>query len=378
MDAGLPSESPLGPLFENTRCLGFASILILARMLPLGSVFRRIVLARSSKDETGYGANGVVVEELLDRAKCSGWTRAATVGEGGEISDAVGEYGADLVHIPNQYDAHMVPARGANVPYLVSVHDLYDHRPRAIDAGDVPVPLGDRFPPSAKARLLTSCREGMARADLLLCSSERTMVEAREMFPETRCVLVRDSIDDDFWDPNRNHRPRSMLGDYGDEGKCLLVSVGEKDPRWRAQFVNEVIGLVPDEVREDLLLFRIGSGRIDWEQVAAAFQHAEAMLYPGVSIGFHSPALEACAAGCPVLASDLPMHDELLPPRCLLPATDSDYWVSAIVGIHAEWVRAGGVPRHVDDELLSMAKLSFGRSAHGDALAKAYGIACES
>jgi len=356
----------------------FASILILARMLALGGVFRRIVLARSSKDETGYGANGVVVEELLDRAKCSGWTRAATVGEGGEISDAVGEYGADLVHIPNQYDAHMVPARGANVPYLVSVHDLYDHRPRAIDAGDVPVPLGDRFPPSAKARLLTSCREGMARADLLLCSSERTMVEAREMFPETRCVLVRDSIDDDFWDPNRNHRPRSMLGDYGDEGKCLLVSVGEKDPRWRAQFVNEVIGLVPDEVREDLLLFRIGSGRIDWEQVAAAFQHAEAMLYPGVSIGFHSPALEACAAGCPVLASDLPMHDELLPPRCLLPATDSDYWVSAIVGIHAEWVRAGGVPRHVDDELLSMAKLSFGRSAHGDALAKAYGIACES
>ena len=365
--------------------VGFASILILARMRALGDVFRRVVLARSSKDPSGYGQNHSVVEEILDRAKASGWTRAATLeGDGAArsnhkaVAEAVEEYGAHLVHITNQHDAHMVPTKGSSVPFVVSVHDLYDHRPRAIDAGDVPVPLGDRFPSSAKARLLASCREGLARADLLLCSSERTMEEAREMFPETRCVLVRDSIDDELWDPNRNPRPRSMLGEYADEEKCLLVTVGERDPRWRAQFVSEVIALVPEEVREDLLLFRIGSGRIDWEQVAAAFEHAEGMLYPGVSVGFRSPPLEAMGSGCPVLASDLPMHDEVLPSRCLLPATNSDYWVSAIVDIHAEWVRAGGVPRHVDDELLSMAKRSFGRSAHGDALAKAYGTACES
>ncbi len=365
--------------------LDLANILILARMRALGGVFRRVVLARASKDPSGYGTNHSVVEDLLDRARVSGWTRAATVEGGGssrsnqrKMADAVGEYGADLVHITNQNDAHMVPARRGVVPFVVSVHDLYDHRPRAIDAGDVPVPLGDRFPPSAKARLLASCKEGMARADLLLCSSLRTMEEARGMFPQTRCVLVRDSIDDEFWDPNRNPRPRSMLGDSGDEGKCLLVSVGEKDPRWRAQFVSEVIALVPEEVREDLLLFRIGSGRIDWEQVAAAFQHAEAVLYPGVSVGFRSPPLEAMASGCPVLASDLPIHDEVLPPRCLLSASDSDHWVSAIVDIHSEWDRAGGVPRHVDDELVSLVKESFGRTAHGIALSMAYGMACES
>ncbi len=365
--------------------VGLASILILARMRPLGGVFRRVVLARASKDTSGYGENHSVVEGLLDRARASGWTRAATVEVDGasrssqrEVSDAVAGFGADLVHITNQHDSHLVPARGASVPFVVSVHDLYDHRPRAIDAGDVPVPLGDRFPPSAKARLLASCRDGMARADILLCSSERTVEEARGMFPDTRCVLVRDSIDDEFWDPNRNPRPRSMLGESGDEGKCLIVSVGEKDPRWRAQFVSEVIALVPEEVRKDLLLFRIGAGKIDWEQVAAAFQHAEAVLYPGVSVGFRSPPLEAMASGCPVLASDLPMHDEVLPPRCLLPATDSDHWVSAIVEMHSEWVRAGGVPRHVDEGLLSLAKGSFGRSAHGESLAKAYDIACES
>ena len=347
-------------------------------------VFRRVVLARGSVGDSGYGANHSVVEWLLDRAKTPGWTRASTVSTDASsrshakmIASSVEEAGADLLHITNQLDAGMVPMKGIGVPVVVSVHDLYDHRPRAIDAGDVPVPLGDRFPSSAKSRLLKSCKEGMSRADLLMCASRRTLEEAREMFPGTRCELVRDSLDEDFWDPNRNLRDREILGETGDEGKCLLVSVGEKDPRWRSQFVSEVMSMLPEEVREDILLFRIGSGRVDWEKIAAYFQHAEAVLYPGVSVGFRSPPLEAMASGCPVLASDLPLHDEVLPARCLLPATEPDHWVSAILEIHADWIRAGGVPRHPDDELLSIAKSSFGRTAHGVSLAEAYGIAME-
>ena len=347
-------------------------------------MFRRVVLARGSMGDSGYGANHSVVEWLLDRAKTPGWTRASTVSTDASsrshakmITGSIEEAGADLLHITNQLDAGMVPTKGVGVPVVVSVHDLYDHRPRAIDAGDVPVPLGDRFPSSAKSRLLKSCKEGMSRADLLLCASRRTLEEAREMFPGTRCELVRDSLDEDFWDPNRNLRDREILGETGDEGKCLLVSVGEKDPRWRSQFVSEVMSMLPEEVREDILLFRIGSGRVDWEKIAAYFQHAEAVLYPGVSVGFRSPPLEAMASGCPVLASDLPLHDEVLPARCLLPATEPDQWVSAILEIHADWIRAGGVPRHPDDELLSIAKSSFGRTAHGVSLAEAYGIAME-
>ena len=348
-------------------------------------VFRRVVLARGSVGDSGYGANHSVVEWLLDRAKTPGWTRASTVSTEASsrshakmIASSVEEAGADLLHITNQLDAGMVPMKGIGVPVVVSVHDLYDHRPRAIDAGDVPVPLGDRFPSSAKSRLLKSCKEGMSRADLLMCASRRTLEEAREMFPGTRCELVRDSLDEDFWDPNRNLRDREILGETGDEGKCLLVSVGEKDPRWRSQFVSEVMSMLPEEVREDILLVRIGSGRVDWEKIAAYFQHAEAVLYPGVSVGFRSPPLEAMASGCPVLASDLPLHDEVLPARCLLPATEPDHWVSAIQEIHADWVRSGGVPRHPNDELLATAKSSFGRAAHGDSLSKAYQVALES
>ena len=66
--------------------VGLDSILILARMRALDDVFRRVVLARSAKDPSGYGANHSVVEGLLDRAKASGWTRAATIEDGANES----------------------------------------------------------------------------------------------------------------------------------------------------------------------------------------------------------------------------------------------------------------------------------------------------
>ncbi len=338
-------------------------------------------MARGSAEPSGYGANHAVVSDLLDRAKVPGWTKAASVEDGSgsrshakRVAQAAEDSGADLLHISCQEDAGLVPKR-SSVPVVVSVHDMFDFRPRAIDAGDVPVPLGNRFPSSARAKHIAACREGMERADLLLCASELTLEEAKGLFPGTKCLVVRDSVDDAFWDPGKNLRHRSILGDFEDEEKCLLVSVGEKDPRWRSQFVSEVMALVPDEVREDLSLMRIGVGTIDWERVAAAFQHAEAMIYPCVSVGFRSPPMEAMAAGCPVLASKLPVHDEVLPPRCLLPATDPDQWVSAILEIHSDWSRSGGVPRHVDEDMLSLAKTRFGRDAHGVALSKAYDIA---
>ena len=141
--------------------------------------------------------------------------------------------------------------------------------------------------------------------------------------------------------------------------------------------MSEVMSLVPPEIREDLNLMRIGVGSIDWDRVAAAFQHAEAMIYPGVSIGFRSPPMEAMAAGGPVLASDLPLHDEVLPAGSLLPPTDPDTWVSAILEIHSRWSRSGGAPRLVDEDALSFSLSNFGRESHGVALSRSYDRAIE-
>ena len=347
-------------------------------------MFRRVVVARGSTEPGGYGENHGVVCELLDRAMVTGWTKAGVVEDSAssrvtsrDVSKAVTESGANLLHISCQNDAHLVP-RNPKFPVVVSIRDLFDFRPRAIEAGESAVALGNRYPSSSRARELESCREGFRRADLLLCSSEMTKVEAEAMFPETPCTLVRDSVDASFWDPIRNPRERSMLGEFSDEEKCLIVSVGEKDPRWRSHFVSEVVSMIPPEVREDLNLMRIGVGSIDWDRIAAAFQHAEAMIYPGVSIGFRCPPMEAMAAGCPVLASDLPLHDEVLPAGSLLPPTDPDIWVSAILEIHSRWRRSGGAPRLVDEDVLSFSTSNFGREPHGVSLSRSYDQAMES
>ena len=50
------------------------------------------------------------------------------------------------------------------------------------------------------------------------------------MFPGTRCQLVRDSLDEDFWDPNRNLRNREILGETGDEEVPPGVSGREGPP----------------------------------------------------------------------------------------------------------------------------------------------------
>ena len=344
-------------------------------------MFRRVVLARGDGSLTDYGVNHSVIEDLLDKAKVPGWTKAHVV-EGGSrshskrVSSAASEFQADLLHITNQEDANLVP-NDSDVPVVVSVHNLFDFRPRSIEAGGVSISLGERVPSSSRTRELAATREGMERANLLLCSSDLTLTDARLLFPRTESVLVRDSIDAGFWDPVRMARDRSFLGDLDSDGKCLFVSVGGEDPRWRGEFVDEVMAALPEEVFEDINLIRIGIERLTREQVATAYQHAEAMLYPGISVGFHSPPVEAMAAGCPVIASNLPVHEEALPRRCILPANIIDEWCSAIMDIHGEWRRAGGVSRHPDESLVEHAISTSGRMRHGESLAEAYDSALD-
>ncbi|MEE2650520.1 MAG: glycosyltransferase [Candidatus Thermoplasmatota archaeon] len=344
-------------------------------------MLKRAVLARGlvPSSDTGYDANHAVVESMLDKAKVPGWTKAAVVehvedasrGHSRRVAGAAAEMQADLLHITSQEHAHLVP-KDSSVPVVVTVHDLFDFRPRAVEAGDVVVPLGQRNPSLAQAKQTEEAGAGMRRADLLVCATQMALDEASSLFPDTRAVVVRDSIDEEHWDPTRNPRSLEILGEHDDESQLLLVSVGGEDPRWRHAFVRKVMASLPEEVSEDLHVIHIGVERLDREQVASAYQHAEAMLYPGISVGFHCPPAEAMSAGCPVLASDLPTHNEFLPADCLLPVTDVDAWVSAIVAIHSDWRRAGGVSRHVDERLVAHAVSAYGRDAHGEALGRAY------
>ena len=110
------------------------------------------------------------------------------------------------------------------------------------------------------------------------------------------------------------------------------MTVGSDEPRKRLDFVNEVLDNLPEDVAEDIRMLHIGSEvKLEDEQLVAALQHAEALLFPSISEGFGYPPVEAMAAGCPVLAADLPAHNEVIPKDCLLPSADVSAWVHGIV-----------------------------------------------
>jgi len=331
----------------------------------------------------GHELNHVIIEELLDKAKVPGWTKAGVFSWKGrgkspvrELIKAASEANADLIHITNQEHGHLVP-RKTLIPVVMSLHDLFDHRPRSMEAGDTVVSLGIRKPSQSRAKQIHNSRAGISRADLILCSSNKTLGDSRSMFPSSRSILVRDSIDTEFWDPVKNPRSRKKLGHFDDPDKLLLVSVGGEDKRWRNQFITQVLQLLPADISDEINLLRIGIEKLDDEQIAAAYQHAEAMLYPGVSVGFRCPPLEAMAAGCPVLASSLPNHAEVIRDENILHPSDVDAWVSKLVSIHNDWRRAGRVSRLSDEKLVSFARSTMGRDSHGNALSEAYGEALQ-
>ena len=288
------------------------------------------------------------------------------------VARTIEESDADLLHITDQEQAHLVP-QGCKVPVVVTVHDLFHLKPRSIKAGEDRVTVGEQNPGFIRRRDLRRLRQGLERADLLICISEMTRRDVESLFPGKPTALVRHQVDVEYWDPEGNPRSRELIVEHDDDTKCMLVTVGSDEPRKRLDFVNEVLDNLPEDVAEDIRMLHIGSEvKLEDEQLVAALQHAEALLFPSISEGFGYPPVEAMAAGCPVLAADLPAHNEVIPKDCLLPSADVSAWVHGIGKIHAAWKRAGGVPRNPQESLIEHVRENLSPEAQGEALSRAY------
>ena len=80
------------------------------------------------------------------------------------------KHGANLIHITDQEQAHLVPRR-SDAPVIVTVHDLFHLYPYRQTVGTSTVEIGDSNPSWIRRRDLKKLRQGLARADLLLCDS---------------------------------------------------------------------------------------------------------------------------------------------------------------------------------------------------------------
>ena len=279
----------------------------------------------------------------------------------------------NLVHVSDQEQAHLVP-RNSPVPVVVYVHDFFHLLPSVITLSGASVEVGEQRPSAVRRRDLRRLMKGLRRADAFICNTDATAALCRQHFPSTPLYQIPYALDVRAYapPPELPAKPDALI-----EGRCHFLVVGSHDPRKRLSFLAEVLGGLPEDVAQSVMVHHIGGDNcpvggpsaralakqhgVSWNHVGSNISdevlnlyrwHCEALLFPSAAEGFGYPPVESMAAGQPVLASDRPAHNELMPAGACLPAEDVAVWREAITAVHAAWVQRAGEPRAVDSDLM--------------------------
>lgn len=284
------------------------------------------------------------------------------------VSELAASGQADLLHISDQEQAILVP-HNSLIPVAVTVHDLFHLDPQIIESPEGKITVGEQNPGRVRKRDLEKIRAGLGRADLLICDSRTTQEHAERLFPDSLTIVVPLGIDTTARNPHLSPQPRpeSLPSDH-----LNLLIIGSEEPRKRLLFAIDVISALGEDIRGDVILHKVGAesdsipsrrlqsqsaragvemnwlGAVSEVELIALEQHADALLFPSVAEGFGYPPLEAMAAGCPVLMSDLGSHNELAIPGTPLPPFEKSAWIEAISTLHKAWVSRNKSPRSAD------------------------------
>lgn len=157
------------------------------------------------------------------------------------------------------------------------------------------------------------------RADAVMCVSQFTLSELRELFgpPRGTAAVVHNGVDESWFSGNagRAPLPRPYFVFVGDQKphknlptllnafaslqrreEVMLALIGRRSEyRQRDDSIEPLLRSLGDRV--------VVTGELD-EQILQGFvRHAVALVQPSLYEGFGLPPLEAMASGCPVIAS---------------------------------------------------------------------------
>lgn len=240
----------------------------------------------------------------------------------------------DLTHVTDQEQGGMIPKSGKSV---ITVHDLFHLFPSTRKGVDI----GDKNPSFIRKKDLKKIKKGLSRADLLICVSKDTQEECEMRFPGIKTAWIPHAIN------LQDYTVETERPSWFKDGINLIV-IGSEEPRKRLEFAIEVCSGM------NVTLHKIGAessqeskkklcklatdlncnlnwvGRLEQEEMVAALQHADALLFPSIAEGFGLPPLEAYAAGTVALVADAPAHNEIPLEHHILPHDEIEMWRTAI------------------------------------------------
>ena len=246
----------------------------------------------------------------------------------------------EIVHITDQEQAGLVPSSGISV---VTVHDLFHLFPSTRNG----VEIGNQKPSMIRKKDIKKIKKGLARATLLICVSKDTQQECEMRFPGTPTAWIPHAIN------IQDYEIETERPSWFNQGVNLLV-IGSEEPRKRVAFAVEVCGGMdvtlhkigaessPDSKRELCALAEKENcnlnwvGRLEQQDLVAALQHADALLFTSIAEGFGLPPLEAYATGTVALVAAAPAHNEIPLKHHILPPEDVDAWRTAISELRDE------------------------------------------
>jgi glycosyltransferase involved in cell wall biosynthesis len=252
----------------------------------------------------------------------------------------VHKLGADLLHFPAWVAPRMI-----RVPYVVTVHDV------------IPLLLPMFCRNGTVRHFKNMLPRSVAGAAAIIVPSEQVKRELLSVFSDVeqdsvsvvpfapvhapfqgsrdaarRRLSEKYGISDPFLLCVGNIEPRKNLGHLlkaffaarmKEKFSHRLVIVGRK--AWRADLVNR---LVESHGMSDMVTI---AGYVPEADMGAFYTSASAFCFPSIAEGFGIPLLEALAAGCPCLVSDIPVFHELAGDQAtFLPMADLLPWRVAI------------------------------------------------
>ena len=182
-------------------------------------------------------------------------------------------------------------------------------------------------------------RKEMERADRLkgiVAVSDVTRGAVSEMFPHLNIRRIHNWTGDEFRMRDKGQARRTLNLPLD---RTVVLSVGSDLPRKNLDLLKEIVrGLGKDCLLVRLGRWQLGGGgsvlpvkKVPPGSVPLYYNSADVLVAPSTHEGFDLPLIEAINSGTPVVASDIPVHREVLRGQGeLLNPHDPSPWVEAI------------------------------------------------